>query len=411
MERKAQHSTLQLSLKQSAVVEYQCFAQNPDGTRVPFGKKRRNLILDSGLNFLQSFSGNSWVSVFTSAAIGTNAGNLPTSRASGVITFTQSTNTVTASAGFFTSGDVGRLLKYGTGTGGTEQYITGFTSSTSVTVSSSATVSAIVGTVWYVNETALDTETQRTSSYSTAAGECGSSTSGQVITHKRTFLFPAVVSGVTIKEVGWSPIGTAGGTLFGRDVITPGDTLIAGQQYVIACSIIITFSGNGAVSNVGTGLNTAGNLAYETIYCDAAGAPGLMTNAAVTASGTATAQGPLDTIASKINMKFAQANYTQNSVPDNSGVGVIPSTLSAAATCTASAYTSGSFTQVFTSSTYPVNTYAGNIYGLALVHDGGTAINPNIFVMDVKFTTPQPMLNSQTFNFAFRQTWGRTLTN
>ena len=137
---------------------------------------KKNLILDCGLNGLakdtnlglSTFAANSFL--YCQVGDGTD----PVKISSGAITFTQSGNIVTASGNFFTSPMQGAILKYGTGTGGVEQYITAVNSGTQVVVSTSATVGSTVGSVWLVNQTGLANPIFATNSYVTGGGFCGS---------------------------------------------------------------------------------------------------------------------------------------------------------------------------------------------------------------------------------------------
>lgn len=113
-------------------------------------------------------------------------GTTPTYVDSGAVTVTIAAGTATASAGIFTAGMVGELLVTDDGT---EQYITAFGTTTSVSVSGSNSAVAQLFTVWAVNQVGLATEVKRTNTYLTGAGNCGttSNTGTATRTLKRTF--------------------------------------------------------------------------------------------------------------------------------------------------------------------------------------------------------------------------------
>jgi hypothetical protein len=95
-----------------------------------------NLILEAGMTAIGT-SGNSISGLWTVCAIGT--GTTPTSASSGAITVTTSGTTATASTAIFQSTDVGSLLFVSQTQKAT---ITGYTSSTQVTLSAAISVSS-----------------------------------------------------------------------------------------------------------------------------------------------------------------------------------------------------------------------------------------------------------------------------
>jgi len=84
--------------------------------------------------------------------MGLATGSFQVKRASAAITLAQSGNTVTASAAFFNSGDVGAEIVWDNATRAT---ITGYTSPTAVTVADSKSVSATPATLWAVQLTTM----------------------------------------------------------------------------------------------------------------------------------------------------------------------------------------------------------------------------------------------------------------
>ncbi len=160
-----------------------------------------NLITDLGMDNIAS---NEICTLFEDCSAGT--GTTAQKVDSGATTASKSGTTVTSSASFFASGDVGKLIKWDSGE---EHRITSFTSATEVEVAASGTISADQFTMWDVSLTALTTFTKDHSAYLTGAGNCGTTRSGSVITHRRTFDFSAEGGSITYNELGVA--GTTGG--------------------------------------------------------------------------------------------------------------------------------------------------------------------------------------------------------
>lgn len=381
---------LEIGIGQQARVRYRTKILNPDGSIARERDWHHNLLLDTGLDFVAS---NTWVGCFNYCAVGT--GITPTNNPSSAITFTQSGTTLTASASFFQSTDVGALFKFGTGTGGAEMYVTAFTSSTVVTVSVSGTVgTGTVGTLWYVDQTGLTTEKARTGNLQTPNNTYNFSTmSGSVITHQRTFLFPAVGSGVTYTEIGWSPNSGAGANLFGRDLIPGGgDSLAAGQQYQVQVQLLLTVgpASSTTAPSVITGWTAPGNCCLE--YAAFAAVNG-------TASFNGNSQSAEPSNSS--NLYAATATTALQAMSGTTPVSL--SGLSQYAGANGS-YVSKSFTQTrsVTMSTSQAN---GSINSVGISDSVGTSS------FRVLFSSTQTKDNAHTLTIVFRFTWGRQLSN
>src|SRR5208283_901190 len=120
-------------------------------------KARPNMVFDSGLTALATGAVN-FATIFSDCKIGSSAAS--NSIPGNTTTFTQVGTTITASAAFFTGAMVGGIFKYGTGTGGAEQYIAsiGGGGLTAVVNGAGLTVATpTAGTVWLVAQTALTT--------------------------------------------------------------------------------------------------------------------------------------------------------------------------------------------------------------------------------------------------------------
>lgn len=228
------------TIKMTGQVSYRLDVLESEENPVPVfsTKPTHNLILDSGLNFVGT-DANGWAGSFEYAAVGT--GTNPTQRDSSTITASRTGTTVTASAPFFEANDVGRLIRWDDGT---ESYVASFTSTTIVETVESGSVTGQEFTVWYVDDISLQTEVKRTNTYQTGAGDCQTTYSGgsnEVFEYKRTFLFSAEVGSVTYNEIGWAPANT--GDLFGRDLITGGVALVAGNILRAVMTLSITYAG------------------------------------------------------------------------------------------------------------------------------------------------------------------------
>ena len=165
----------------------------------------KNLVMDLGLNNLARGPGTptSPANSFTNMIVG--SGTNPVKVASGAVTFTQAGTTLTASAGFFNIGMLGTLFKYGTGSGGAEYYIIGYSDTQNVTVDTNATVGTpTLGTVWYVNQTALQTYAHASTSYRTNAGDNFTAFSLGQVTMQRSFVIASQGTTYTVNEIGWN---------------------------------------------------------------------------------------------------------------------------------------------------------------------------------------------------------------
>lgn len=247
------HCVAQLRLKRQIL--------NPDGSVAKDTDWQNNLILDQGLDGVFA---SSWARATEYGHIGT--GTDPFFRDSGATTVSVASGTATASSGFFEAGDVGRLLKLDSGE---EGYITGFTSTTIVAVSMVDAASS-EATVWYVDRTALQTETKRTNSLRTSGGDNGTTyqtSPARQFVYKRSHLFAVEVGSVTYTEVGWGRVNS--GALFSGVILSGGgDSLVAGQQYLLISELTMTPTPTESTTapDVATGgWSTEGDICMESI--------------------------------------------------------------------------------------------------------------------------------------------------
>lgn len=276
---------------------------------------RKNLVLDRGLDAMASGGANGAMAGFANmhkfAYIG--SGTNPVRIDSGAITFTQAATTVTASGNFFTSAMVGGILKYGSGSGGVEYYITAFTSATQVTVDTSATVGATTGVVWQVQQSTLQTQIGSASgTYITSSGSCGTTYSATSYVLKRTFQFPQ--GPYNVNEIGYSHLSN--GNLNGRLVLSSTDSVSNTQFYVVILSLTISILPvtPTAVVNVGTNIDTSGAAMVE----NWGGFTAVDTNGATTGIGVMDSNSGIQLG----TLVFSSATYTQrSSLPSSSDNG------------------------------------------------------------------------------------------
>lgn len=365
---------------------------NADGSLASSRAKKRNLILDQGLDNAASVL---WANLFAYAAVGT--GTTPVKRDSGTIQFTRSGSTVTADAGFFEAGDVGRLLKFDSGE---EMYVTAYTDPQNVTVGTSGALGASEGTIWYVNQTGLTAESKRSGTYGSNSGDNGTSYAAGAYTLKRTFVFSAEGSPVVYNEIGWSHSGTGGANLFGRDIISGGIALATGQQLKVVVELEITIGPSGPVaySNVITGWTQDGDCGVESIPA------GSSFMSQVQSSGATTQNGPFEPSSSGdhkliflCTMSDAIVAKTQSALGMTGSLG--------SKQMAGDSYVTGTFTRTFRGT-----------FGIA---EGNSAAIRSLVVTSfsqhrnfrVLLDAAETKDSDHTLLLVYRLTWGRTLVN
>jgi hypothetical protein len=367
---------------------------------------KKNLVLDQALNSYANKSGGAGATnpatSFTNCQVGTSAAAnvFP----SGAITFTQTTTLITASSSFFTAGMVGAIIKFGNpGTSnGAEQYIVSQTGLTATVSGAGMTQTTTAGTVFLVQQTALVTPLLTTAVYQTTGSSCGTTYSGGIITHQRTFNFPVQGSSYNANEIGWySTVGTT--FTFGRLVLA--STIVVGttQFLQVQLQLVQTFSpaAPAAVANVGTGLNTAGNAMVENLLTATVASSG------GTVTGANTLDGNVGTNLIFLALRFA--TYTQNASSAN-GTPTTPSWATNAlinSTFQQWVYTAASVGVCTVSfSTQTFSTTGQTLFGLAIMNASGGTVP----IFDIKLTTT-PTLPTGTYQpqCVFTLTYSRTL--
>lgn len=380
-------------MKQSAQVHYRVSVLGRTGRTVKKLARKKNLILDQGLDGIAE---RTWAQAFSVAVVGT--GTTPVRRDSGAVDLSRAGSTVTASAGFFEAADVGRLLKFDSGE---EMRVTVFTSATEVTVDTAGTISAGPGTVWYVNQTALAAETKRTNTYSSDIGANGSTFAAATWTHKRTFIFAAEVGSVTYREVGWSHTTAVAANLFGRDLLAgAGVSLVAGQQLKVEVELSVIYSpaASTAWTNVITG------WAQD-------GAHGIVASAVsiVESGGASTTQGGGILEPGDGGTKRIVLSTDSTAIPALiSGSELVQAAVVEAISLAAGSYAAGTFAKNY-SATFAVG--QGNSAALRTIAIGFNSAGQERVCYRVLLNAAETKDSSHTLALTITFNWGRVLTN
>ena len=380
---------------------------------IPATEWREHMITDAALDAIGAGTRSStWCGFLASCILGEAVSPTPVRRDSGAVTLSQSGTTVIASSSFFSAADVGRLIKYGTGSSGSEVYITAFTSATQVTVGTSLTQAATVATIWYVNTAALVTPiTGLTWSKDPGASNNFNtpSTAGSVatVTSQTVLISSALASPKTVTEIAFNE-NTTNSNVFDRDIVTPSVGLLAGDQARVTVQLVRNYSSITPVStsNVGTGCDTSGQYQIETLLLEQNG--GGISYFDSNGNGSAgSGTKPLDPPnTAQINIitggviTFGSFNMTSTT----SRTGTVKS-LTNAAYGTGNRYRDSSATATISQAN-------GTIYGMAFTSgfsDGATGSFP--CHVTFKFTTPFTKSSLQTLVITVRKSWSRVLIN
>jgi hypothetical protein len=123
-----------------------------------------------------------------------------------------------------------------------------------------------VGTVWFVQQTALQNFLYASATYDTSGGSNTTAFSTNQATMQRTVVFPVQVSPYIVNEIGYYDSTGGGGAVNGRigdgafsDVVAPTEFYVV----VIQMTYLVSPPTITAVGNVGTNFNTAGTAAWQ----------------------------------------------------------------------------------------------------------------------------------------------------
>jgi hypothetical protein len=381
----------------SKIVEANSELLNSEETRrnvdeIVISGPHNNLILDQGLNGL--FTTYTIASASTYCVVGT--GTTPTFTDSGATTATTAglSTTVTASVSFFTAGMVGQLIKFDSGE---ERYIISQTGTACVVNTAVNIAAPTLFTVWAVNQVGLSSETKRTFTYLSGAGNCGTTDSAGVRTLRRTHDFTAEVSNQNYTELGWALSGSAGNNLFSRTLVSGGTiSVLVGQQLRVIYDIVLTVGPS--VSTPAT-WSITGSTGWPV-------APATNTEGDYIRNGYAT--DAINTSGSANGLLVLDPNQAVISIILNTGStlpgfgSTFTSGTTASGTSSASSYSAGNFYRDFTVSFSLAQANATN--WRAVTVGGNSAWT---FVFD----QAQTKANTNTLSLTVRISYSRTLTN
>ena len=361
---------------QTAAVHYTLEVIEKDGSARLAQPRKRNLILDCGLNAIGANS-TEWKDCCFRVACGTSTA--PTKRDSGTITFTRVGNTVVSSAAFFAgAADIGRLIKFDSGE---EMYVISDDSTTSVIVDKSGNLPASEGTVWYVEQTGLFEEIDRVNSV-----PLGASYFAGAWTHGWQATFNTVDEVTVIREIGWIMGEASSGTFFGRDLLAgEGVALLPGQQLRVTVELSIQIGPltPQPYSNVVSGWTSDGEqMLVSSFWGGPIGSGGPLLGAASVATDDS-------------ELAFVGPNP----------VYLPPRGLLAYAATASTGYTPGSFQQVRRAVFGPSSFESAAIRSLYVNNEAEYG------VYRVRLNTPEAKTALQSLTLDFRFTWGRVLVN
>lgn len=378
-----------------------------DGRAVSEAPFRDNMLTDFGLDDIATNGQGGWLMCLNSPRLGNGVSPCPIRRDSGAITFTQSGTTLTANSTFFVAGDTGKLFKFGTGSSGLETYLT-YVSGTQCTTSTSATVSTpTIGTIWYVDQSALTGYISELSwSNDSGADKNFSSASvlGDTVTimHQKVFNSSAFGSGTSVTEIGFNIYYSRGNNLYDLDIVNPPVAFMPGDQARVTIQLIQTISGITpfSVSNVGTGYDSSGTAQIESTGL----LDGLIQH--VDSSGNVTGQGqydPQDRLSTVFVFRSAGFTPLQSFNANQGGVYAHAEPgYATQSSWTADSYGTGNHYRDVVA-LFDISTGNGTIYAVSF---GGSYRGYTII-----FNTPFTKTSMQTLRFTFRKSWSRVLVN
>lgn len=389
-----------MNIKQKALFRYKVGVIR-NGKRLWLTPWKNNLILDSGLNKVASVN---WANCFAVCIFGNQVAPTPVSRNGGALTFSQSGTTITASGNFFVSQDTGRLFKFDSGE---ECYLT-YVNATTATASISRTVGSGPGTVWYVNQTAVESVFAYSTAYGSNGGDNGTSAIGNVITMKRTYTGAAAGGPTTLTEIGFND-GASNVNIFDRDIIVGGVSILTGDIPLAVAELIMTISQNTpqAVGNVATGYDSSGN--FQVVGCGIGMGGGTQLSYVASNGSTVSSSNISHLEPSNTNLfgDFWVFTSTFTIPAFSNGQANIPvSTGAVASGGSVASYSSGNFYRDRTA-TFNISTGNGTIYGF-VAHPGAS---DQATAYAQKFTSTFTKLSTQTLDFTIRISWQRILVN
>lgn len=271
-------------------VEVRCGQKSPDGKISWLTPKEHNLINNGGMAMLSEY----WACQCTENVYLETGGRV-NARYSGSTLIEQNGTSITSDNPFFLNDQTdalnNRLLVFDDGT---QTWIAGYNDVDDVDAGTSQTVAPQPATIYYVEETSMDSFVVASTTYDTNPGSNENSwtvdTTNLTITNKRTVEFPVEASDITYKAVGWTPLAGDGQDIFGRKVVT--FTVTAGSQPIVEVTIsrVINITERG-FTNIFTGMSTDGarmNMMGSASYNNIAYYSSINTSTGATVAPTAT---------------------------------------------------------------------------------------------------------------------------
>jgi hypothetical protein len=381
-------------------IDVRCGNKDPKTGKITWvTKKEHNLINNDGLAMLKDY----WVTQCTENVYLETGGGV-NARYSGSTLVTQTGTSITSDAAFFLNDQSdsinNRLLVFDSGA---ETYITGYNDVDDVDAGTSQNIPAQPATIYYVEETHMDTFAKASTTYETTPGSNENTwavaSNVLTITNKRTVEFPVEASDITYKGVGWTPLTGDDQAVFGRKVIDI--PVSAATQPVV--EVTITRKMNVDVvpfTNIFTGVTVDGdymNMMGSASYNGVAYYSSINTSTGATVAPTAPSTF-LECKASE-DMKMALGEYT--SALDLTNIDITGSTY-VAKTVTPS-YTPGTYYVDYTATFTRNDIETANLRTIALLNDAddAEAFWRYLFDSSVDFT-------SKRFkNLTIRKSWSR----
>lgn len=383
-------------------VDVRCGNKDPKTQKITWvTEKEHNLINNGGMAMLASY----WVTECTENVYLETGGSV-NARSSGSTLVQQTGTSITSDNPFFLNDESdainNRLLVFDDGT---QTWITGYNDVDDVDAGNSQTVAPQPATIYYVEETQMDTFAKASTTYDTNPGSNENSWSVSLgvltITNKRTVEFPVEPSDITYNGVGWTPLAGDDQAIFGRKVVDI--PVSAATQPIVEVTITRTIDvAASGMTNIFTGVTVDGDHINEmgaAAYSGVAYYSSINTSTGATVAPTVTST--FLECKSDEDMKMALGEYS--GVLDLTNIDITGSTY-ATKTVTPS-YTPGNFYTEYTATFTRNDIETANLYTIALLNnsDDTEAFWRYLFDSAVDFT-------SKRFNnLTIRKSWSREL--
>jgi hypothetical protein len=295
---------------------------------------------------------------------------------------------------------------------GPQANVVSVTNANAIVVDVSQTVAAGTFVIWKTSQTGLQTEVQRSNTYLTGTGNCGSSWASNVLSMKRTIDFATETGGGhTYTEVGVSPTTTANTSTFCRILLGSAITVAAGQRLRLIYQLNLTIGPSTA--NAKTAAISGWPVSPAT---DTTGNEQIQNNGTistvVTAGYTDTSGGlglePCDTGSSGIWISNSSNALAAFGAQNDRSAGYYNNL---STSITKAAYTSGNY---YCDKTTVFDVTQANSTTLRSMGIGGYVASmgtlPNsLQALTFLFNQNQSKTNTQTLSLTFRFAWSRTL--